>query len=385
MPARFVTAWIAATVALAGEELPKGKVVDKVICSGNERQSYALYIPTTYEPANRRRPILYCLDPGARGRVPVDRFAAAAEKAGFLVAGSNNSRNGPIEPVREAIAAMLSDTQARFPIDDKRIYIAGFSGGARVALQWGSNGAIAGVIACSAGWQPGEIPAKVPFKLFATAGVDDFNYHEVYAMSRELESRGVAHRFMELRAGHDWLTSEAAAIALDFFDGKAPPQAAPDSKEEQKQAALFEDTWSRYVNANDEERATLIDRLRSDSQARADGRRRRIARQVLGQAFVVSMQTASTSMEKKDYAAAARSFELCVQAAPDRAGAWYALAVARAGNQDRRGALNALERAVKLGFHDGARIQSEPLFEALRGEAKYKALMKSLETAPPER
>ena len=50
------------TCAIAAEVLPKGQVVDRVVCSGEERQSYALYLPAQYAP-ERTWPILYCLDP----------------------------------------------------------------------------------------------------------------------------------------------------------------------------------------------------------------------------------------------------------------------------------------------------------------------------------
>src|SRR5438270_11070488 len=127
-----ICAWAAALPLLA-QETPSGKVLERVICRDNAQQSYALYVPSSYTP-ERAWPILYCLDPGARGRVPVERFAAAAEKAGFLVAGSNNSRNGPFAPSELAIRLMLTDTHARFQIDDSRVYAAGLSGGARLAL-----------------------------------------------------------------------------------------------------------------------------------------------------------------------------------------------------------------------------------------------------------
>ena len=55
-----------------------GKIIDKVVCSGNADVSYTLYLPSSYS-RDRAWPILYCLDPLARGRVPVERFAKAAE------------------------------------------------------------------------------------------------------------------------------------------------------------------------------------------------------------------------------------------------------------------------------------------------------------------
>src|ERR1041385_2119442 len=101
-----------AVSAVGAQELPRGQVLERVTLRDNEQQSYALYLPSKYSPEHSW-PILYCLDPGARGRVPVERFAQAAEKSGFLIAGSNNSRNGPVAPSLEAIRGMVADTHAR--------------------------------------------------------------------------------------------------------------------------------------------------------------------------------------------------------------------------------------------------------------------------------
>jgi hypothetical protein len=60
------------------------------------------------------------------------------------VAGSNNSRNGPMPEIQAAVSALLTDTEARFPIDSRRVYATGFSGGARVAtgLAMGCRGCV---------------------------------------------------------------------------------------------------------------------------------------------------------------------------------------------------------------------------------------------------
>src|SRR5262245_55010456 len=90
--------------------------IKQIDVQGHPGQSYALFVPSSYTP-QRQWPMLYCLDPGARGRMAVERFAAAAEKFGFLVAGSNNSRNGPFAPAQEAIGLMVKDTHERLSID----------------------------------------------------------------------------------------------------------------------------------------------------------------------------------------------------------------------------------------------------------------------------
>src|SRR6185503_8624071 len=68
------------------EEIAKGVVVEKVVCRADPAQSYALYLPSNYDPS-RQWPILYGFDPGARGRLPVTQFKDAAEKYGWIVVG----------------------------------------------------------------------------------------------------------------------------------------------------------------------------------------------------------------------------------------------------------------------------------------------------------
>ena len=111
---------LAVVGVLAGQTtLRLGEVIDRVEVRDHPGQTYALYVPSNYTP-ERVWPVLYCLDPSARGRTPVDRFAAAAEKAGVVVAGSNNSRNGPLPPAQEAINLMLVDTHERLNRDDSK-------------------------------------------------------------------------------------------------------------------------------------------------------------------------------------------------------------------------------------------------------------------------
>jgi poly(3-hydroxybutyrate) depolymerase len=366
-----------AGAGLAGEEVPRGRVVEAVVCGGNKSQSYALYLPAAYS-ADRAWPILYCLDPGARGGLPVQRFQAAAERAGFIVAGSNNSRNGSLDIPREAIHWLLADTHERFAIDDSRRYVAGFSGGARLALDWAGNGRIAGVIACGAGF--GEsIPKDVPLRVYATAGVDDFNYDEVYAMSRELGKRGVPQRFAEFAGGHDWLPETLAGEALDFVSGRLKPEPLRPESPEQKKAALSYWHLQREMVSEDEAaRQSTIRRLQRDSERPDDGPDRRAARRVLLGAFVDAAQQGSAQMDAKRYSKAVAAWEAAVLARPRDAGAWYALAESRAGNHDKRGALEALERAIANGFAERDRIERDPLFDGLRKEPKYATALSAL-------
>jgi predicted esterase len=208
--------------AAESNQLPTGTIIERVACRADTNQSYALFLPSRYTP-QQRWPIVYCFDPAARGRVPVERFKEAAEKYGVIVAGSNNSRNGSND-VATAVNAMMNDTRERLMIDPRRVYTAGFSGGGRVAtsVALSLGDAIAGVIACGGGFPPSVTPTKaVTFALFATAGIDDFNYPEMRNLTRTFDRLGLAYRFATFAGGHDWLTPALADEALAWLELQA--------------------------------------------------------------------------------------------------------------------------------------------------------------------
>ena len=129
----------------------KEQVTDTVRCRDAAGQSYALFQPAQYD--NKKSwPVILIFDPAARGRTGVNTFIEAARKYGFILACSNNSRNGPQGDNFTAAAAMLQDVEERFNVDQKRIYASGFSGGSRFAMAFAvTEKRISGVIGCGAG------------------------------------------------------------------------------------------------------------------------------------------------------------------------------------------------------------------------------------------
>jgi len=366
---------VLAAISLAAEELPKGRVIERVECRGDATQTYALYLPSAYSP-DRAWPILYCLDPGARGRMPVQCFQTAAEHAGVILAGSNNSRNGSLDIARDAIRWLLADTQERFALDNARTYIAGFSGGARLALAWAANSRIAGVIACGAGFGS-AMPKEIPFRLFAAAGVDDFNYDEVYALSRDLSRRGSPVRFAQFDGGHDWLPESLTAEALDFLAARLDPAPPPPETAQQKKAALrYSQLQDELEHDDDIARRSTIRQLQRDSELANDSTDRRVARRVLMGAFIGAMEQGRSLLAAKKYGEAARAWEMAVLLRPKNPEAWYSLAQSRAGARDKRRALDALEHAVSAGFDNRDRLDHDPLFDSLRTDNRYTALFR---------
>src|SRR5215467_10162746 len=209
------------------QDLPVGKIIERVVCLKDAGQSYALYLPLNYA-TDRRWPVIYAFDPAARGMLPVERFKDAAEKYGYIIVGSNNSRNGSDRPLAEIINAMFDDTQTRFSIDQNRVYTAGMSGGARVAgmvarsLAQSPGGGAAGVILCGAGFSEAKPPEKpLPFPVFGVAGVEDFNWIELRQLHRALDSIGSANRFVTFDGDHTWAPSDFCLMAVEWMELQA--------------------------------------------------------------------------------------------------------------------------------------------------------------------
>jgi hypothetical protein len=200
------------------QEVPRGTIVDEVKCAADATQTYALYVPSTYSP-DRPWNLLIAFHPGARGRLMVEKYEAAAEQYGYIVAGSNTSRNGSWSVSAAAVRAMSVDLGRRFAIDAERIYLTGLSGGARVAMQvaLGKNG-IAGVIASSAGYPDSQPRADVPFAVFGTAGTEDFNYIEMRLLDRKLIS---PHSLAVFNGGHTLPPDAVALEAIEWMELQA--------------------------------------------------------------------------------------------------------------------------------------------------------------------
>ena len=204
-------------------DFPPGVVVPAVTCASNPQQTYSLYLPSTFS-ATRKWPIVFMFDPAARGQIAVETVRAAAEKFGYIVVGSNNSRNGLLGGSAEAIRAVWMDAQARFPVDEHRRYAAGMSGGARVAagMALGCGDCLAGVISNAAGF-PGEAtPSRdMKFAYFAAVGTADFNYPEMAGLRKKLESAGARYRIRVFEGDHGYAPAEVWMEALEWMDIQA--------------------------------------------------------------------------------------------------------------------------------------------------------------------
>jgi tetratricopeptide (TPR) repeat protein len=108
---------------------------------------------------------------------------------------------------------------SRFPIDERRIYFAGFSGGARVAAMLAvSCQCTAGVLLNGAGFLSGtEPPRGSTFAVFSAVGDFDFNYAELIPLQDKLSQAGYPHWLRVFDGRHQWAPPEVMQEALAWF------------------------------------------------------------------------------------------------------------------------------------------------------------------------
>lgn len=219
----FLTSCVA--VLSAAEEpartpVQRGKLMPRVSCAGYGGQVYALYVPTAYDPT-RVWPVVYCFDPMGDALRAIERFVPAAERFGYVIAASHNSRNADPEGAGIAAEAMIRDTHRVLRLDPQRRYAAGFSGGAVVACAVASALDFRGVIAVGGPMrEETALPAR-DFALFGAAGEEDFNFIPMRSMVRTFRGSRRSQRFVTFPGRHEWLPAELAADALEWFDGLA--------------------------------------------------------------------------------------------------------------------------------------------------------------------
>jgi len=258
---------LAAAPSQAPQALQPGVLVAKVISATQPEQSYALYLPSNYSP-EKKWPVVYVFDPGARGSVPLELMKDAAERYGYILACSNNSRNGAWKMEMDAAQAVFKDTHDRLAIDNRRVYFAGLSGGARVASQIAQLcKCAAGVLLNGAGFSNGTTPSsEAIFPVFAAVGNYDFNYGELIALDARLEALQFPHWLRRFEGPHEWAPANVMLEAFAWFRllamkaGSEPRDnsfATAQSAEAMQRAQTLEQSgdlyaaWTEYLQASE--------------------------------------------------------------------------------------------------------------------------------------
>jgi hypothetical protein len=182
-------------------------------CLYDDSHTYFIYIPA-HSSGCETMPLVVIIDPHGSGSYAVSHFIEAAEKYKFILGASNLVRNNYAD-YRQAIEVLINDIRDKYPAGAD-IYLAGFSGGARMVLSYAQDHEISGVLACGALGAPDQIKSIKAY-VYALAGMADFNFPE-FAHFILNEPDKPANLKLQLAGElHQWPSSEDLSQALGWL------------------------------------------------------------------------------------------------------------------------------------------------------------------------
>lgn len=203
-----------------------GQLVERVVSEANPRETYALYLPSSYR-ADKQWPILLLMDPRGRAMIPLSRVQEVAERLGYIALSSYNTRSDEYtDPNADAINAMLADAQQHLSLDVHRLYLVGQSGTARASWIYGYNlrGHVAGIIGIGAAKpesflvSPRASNAQPTLVFYGAAGTTDYNYDEMWALDTTLARANFPHRISYFDGPHAWPPAATLTDGVEYME-----------------------------------------------------------------------------------------------------------------------------------------------------------------------
>ena len=183
---------------LQGQDIiiKKGIIQDSIRINDSIPETFAVYLPTSYDPS-ATWPVIFAMDMQGRGKQLIHMFREVAEKEGYIIAASNNTQDSLSIVQNTLIASRMFNTIYNlFPIHKQRSYTAGFGNGAKFASILPSViRPIEGVISIGSGIPYKElIDPKKPFQFVGIVGRSDFNFVD---LSDEQNSSATTKRYRD--------------------------------------------------------------------------------------------------------------------------------------------------------------------------------------------
>ena len=200
--------------------LRKGEIMESIAVNDTVTENFALYLPTKFE-TSKAWPIIFVYDMQGRGEMVLRKLLGAAEKNSYLLAASNNV-NDSLSLTQNVLISkrMFNTVFSMFKIHKKRIYTAGFDGGARVAsvMPIFLNN-IQGVISLGSTVGNKELlSSKKPFHFVGVVGNEDFNYPDMIKMKKLFDAMKFPNQTLVFDGGHKWPSQQLLSRAIELFD-----------------------------------------------------------------------------------------------------------------------------------------------------------------------
>lgn len=221
MNKKLLLLFLSVTFYCGGQQisLKKGAIIDAIPVNDSISETFALYIPTSFD-TSKTWPIVFVFDMEGRGKQVVGMFREAAENQGYILAASNNT-NDSITLTKNVLISnrMFSSVYSLLPIKKDRIYTGGFSGGARLAsiIPTFVKG-VKGVISCGSTVANEEVlSVKNRFHFIGIVGTEDYNYQPMLDSQKILNKLKFPNQLLVFEGGQEWPKSSYLEKAMEIF------------------------------------------------------------------------------------------------------------------------------------------------------------------------
>lgn len=199
--------------------LKKGTIIDSLAVNDSIPDSFSLFLPSGFE-SDKKWPVLLVFDLDGKGRQALAGFMGAAEEEGFVLASSNSIHDSiAISKNMLVTGRMLTKVVNMLPIDRNRVYVAGFSKGARFAnLVPLFLKDVDGVVSMGASILNTELlNSKNPFHFVGIVGREDFNYTDLMGVEKTLNKLKFNNQLILFDGGNEWPATSEITRALRYL------------------------------------------------------------------------------------------------------------------------------------------------------------------------
>ena len=404
----------------------------KVLLPNDTTQSYQLYIPTRANDLSKT-PVIVFFDPHGAGHIPLSLYRHLANLFGVVMVGSNSAKNGQSEAQSSQIANnLVSDLTGRMGCNPSLITLCGFSGGAKVALSYAANNQQIGRVIYMGAALP--IQPVHPVSLLGFAGQQDMNYTDLLQFNEQVQNADPANLLIEWQGKHEWVDEQHFQYAMLWLIHQVSTQVnASDSSAVSKgfkNVAIQRENCRRQADVIGEEQYLRLLSILADSkickeeleklhhaasylnaltqkqqilQNEAAQKQMLLAalqnqngdwwtkvikgyttsqnpsdKRLLGFISLACYSYSNQLLKQNNQQGAAKILNIYELADPTNTDQLYFHAQLYASMGNTPKAIAYLQKAIKNGFTDKARIESETVFRSLKNDHLFTEILVSL-------
>jgi len=182
-------------------------------CKVSPSITYEIFIPD-FNSRCSDLPLLVSIDPQGDSEFALEKFKKAAQYFHCIILSTDKIKNRSLEYV-SILNTILNDVKDKYPVDET-IFLAGFSGGARMAMNYAQYYPVDGIISCGALNTSDQIK-EIHSPIISVAGMADFNFIEAaqYVFNPEQAPPNLNLSFTSNT--HEWPSSNELLYALGLL------------------------------------------------------------------------------------------------------------------------------------------------------------------------